>query len=248
MDKVWKISKYEINSFLNDLEDGYLIEDHESILNWPGKDNPSFDLFELPEGKSLAPFNDLNGNTIYEPLLGEYPLIKGDEILWWIINDVGEHGYSGGVPIKMEIKCSAFGFNDELSNVINKTSFYEFDWTYFGDVFIDDFYFGLFTDVDLGEFQDDFVGCFPQKNMSTFYNGDAFDEGSGGYGDDIPMGAIKFLPTNNSMDNNQLSSFLFFQNNAGYTPYSNPTEPHHYYNYMKVFGKMVLRYVWLIWI
>ena len=67
---LWNVNQYEINfHILNWNQSGYVTPS--SILDWPGNGDVS-----NGEAKILAPFKDLNGNQIYEPLLGEYPLIR----------------------------------------------------------------------------------------------------------------------------------------------------------------------------
>ena len=81
----------------------------------------------------LAPFEDLDGDGVYEPESGEYPaydvnqekdcknedILFGDETLWWVFNDNGNiHTESGSESaIGLEIQAQAFGFqtNDAVS-------------------------------------------------------------------------------------------------------------------------------------
>ena len=71
----------------------------ESILKWPGKDNPYFDEFQLPAGKNLAPYWEATPgeNSYYDPTTGDYPVIDSeiedvyaDQMIWWIFNDMGD--------------------------------------------------------------------------------------------------------------------------------------------------------------
>ncbi|MBL7942183.1 MAG: T9SS C-terminal target domain-containing protein, partial [Flavobacteriales bacterium] len=93
----------------------------------------------LFQDHQLLPFYDRNGNTFYEPELGDYPgydILKqinckerdsddlvplyGDINYSWIFNDKGNvHSESGGQPIGMEIRAQAFAYttNDEVNNM-----------------------------------------------------------------------------------------------------------------------------------
>ncbi|MDB4082974.1 hypothetical protein N9502_01770 [Vicingaceae bacterium] len=56
---------------------GYIMP--EGIKNWP-----AFGDTTLGVSKDLAPFFDANNNGCYDPQNGDYPVIKGDEALYWI--------------------------------------------------------------------------------------------------------------------------------------------------------------------
>ena len=45
-------------------------------------------------------------------------------------------------------------------------------------------FFGQWVDPDLGQYDDDFVGCVPEEGVGIVYNGDAVD---GQYGDTPPI-------------------------------------------------------------
>ena len=80
----------------------------------------------------LAPFVDLNQDDNYNPMDGDYPDIKGDQMLWWVYNDNTEHMSSGGRPLGIEIRVSFYGFfyanppNDSIE-AINNTTFLNFE-------------------------------------------------------------------------------------------------------------------------
>jgi hypothetical protein len=63
------------------------------ILTWPGKGNPYIGQIAQMAGANmnhnLAPFVDVNSDGIYNPMHGDYPDIKGDQSIWWVMNDVG---------------------------------------------------------------------------------------------------------------------------------------------------------------
>ena len=79
------------------------------VLEWPGQANPFFaDAvgFELPfASQGLAPYWDENGDGLYTPQFGDYPIIEirgcslpnyADQMEFWIFNDAGNvHTESG---------------------------------------------------------------------------------------------------------------------------------------------------------
>ena len=84
------------------------------INNWPVLD---------AEGNPMAPFWDVNSNTIYEPWLGEIPdfdvtgtracqaQLHGDQDIYWVFNDKGNlHTETGGAAFGIEIQATAFAY------------------------------------------------------------------------------------------------------------------------------------------
>jgi len=105
---------------------------------------------------------------------------------------------------------------------------------------IDDFYFSLWSDPDLGQFTDDLVGCDSLNDAWFCYNGDGFDNQ---YGTQIPAVGFKILkgmlaPSPGDVgdfDGNPVANHA----NLGMTAFSkyiNGTDPDNYmetYNYMQ---------------
>jgi len=143
----------------------------EDVLYWPAKGNQFFERrynFTLPDARQgLALFYDENENKIYEPHLGEYPVIDirdcpsniyPDEMLFWIYNDAGGiHTNSNGDPIRMEVQVQAFGF--QTADELNDMTFQRYKLINRAPQEIRDCYFAMWIDPDLGCFSDDFVGC-----------------------------------------------------------------------------------------
>ena len=71
--KIWKIDRKTIEIFkLNYNKPSYTIP--LEILDWPAHGRGNF-------ARNLAPFEDIDNNGIYEPTKGDYPKIKGDQML-----------------------------------------------------------------------------------------------------------------------------------------------------------------------
>ncbi len=118
---------------------------------------------------------DLNG--------GERPALLGDQSVWWIMNDRGNEHLAGGAdtpPIGLEVHALAFAFDS--GGDIGNTTFYKYDLFYKGDVPLTDTYIGLYSDPDLGNYQDDWIGSDTLRGMGFVWNSDNEDEGGDGYG------------------------------------------------------------------
>lgn len=209
-DKFWKINRVDVETYFNwflaggpppnPLTSGRatLSNAMDVITSWPAIG---------PEGQPLAPFYDVNGDGVYDPIgSGDVPdfditntrgcsaKLYGDQCIFWVFNDKGNvHGETGGAAIGLEIQAQAFAFatNDDLNNatflkykIINKSSFR-----------LDSTYFGIWDDADLGWYMDDYVGCDVTLGLGILYNGTAVD-GTGqatAYGANPPAIGIDFF-------------------------------------------------------
>jgi len=249
-DKFWKVTSLDIDAFKAEYEAKALAgqtmtvaEVPQTLLDWPGKNNPHFTEFTLPENKELAPFWDANADGVYNPIEGDYPVINSeiegqyaDEMVWWVYNDLGGfHGETQAEPIGMEVGALAYAFQSD--DYINDATFYRYRLNYNGDTPLNDFYIGHFFDADLGNFTDDYVGCDTTQNMGYIYNGDDFDDGATGYGDNPPMLGVKVIEglKDENGGETKLSSFIYYNNDFDVT--GNPEIGEHYYNYLKATWK-----------
>lgn len=245
--KIWKINKSMIQDFQQNYQNGpaYINPD---ILSWPGNGTGNM-------AKRLAPFVDLNSNGIYEPLLGEYPEIEGDEMLYWIFNDkCNVHSETGCSPLGVEIHGKAYAYvcddidPNSADYALNNTVFYSYAIYNRSTNNYRDFYISWWHDVDLGNYMDDYVGCDIDRNAGFVYNGDNYDQGIYGYGLNPPMQSYVQLqgpiaPANDGIDNNHngvideqyeqilFTNFVYYNNDFSIT--GNPENCQHIYNYMR---------------
>ncbi|MBU0765077.1 MAG: T9SS type A sorting domain-containing protein [Bacteroidetes bacterium] len=194
--QIWSINSYEIQElryrFENNLMSGYSIPS--DILSWPVHGPADCDDY-------LAPYFDYDDDGFYNPYNGDYPLIKGDQMLYWIFNDNTQpHGETGGQPLGVEVRCMAYAFScDSLilatNGITDYTTFLSYQIINRSTYTYQDAYIGLFTDGDLGDFEDDFIGFNLARNTYYFYNGDENDGNGNGrtYGENPPAVGIVLL-------------------------------------------------------
>lgn len=204
-----------------------------SVLGWPAAGNiHSHGSKNIPLTfsitKPMAPFFNRDGVPGYDPLAGDYPDVKGDQAIWWIYNDRGDaHTESGGEAIGLEIQALAFAFatNDE----INDMTFYKYKVRNFSTTSLDSVFFGQWTDADLGDAFDDFVGCDSSRELGILYNGAPVDED---YGPQVPLVGIDFFqgPVNELGDTLGLAHFTYFNND--FSVIGNPEIASDYYGYL----------------
>lgn len=249
--KIWNIRRYKIEEFkyyfaLGMVQNGQYIPDS-SIITWPAHGTGNY-------SSNLAPFIDVNGNGVYDPITGgDYPDMKGDQMLYWILNDnLAAHTGSGGNPLKIEIHVSAYAFTcpqlpDSLQ-VLNYTTLYNFKIINRGEKNYHDTYITYWQDLDLGNWQDNFLGCYPERNYIYAYNADSLDDLPLGYGDHPPILSTIVLngpnaEPNDNIDNNNngtidesgeknlLSGYLSFNGGCCF-PSGSATSPVEHYYYM----------------
>ena len=213
--RVWKVSQAEINFHVTHYNNTSYVMPID-IATWPGNGNPAYG-----QSKYLAPYVDANNNGIYDPQNGDYPIIRGDEALYFIYNDDLLHTETQGLSITAEIHGLAYAFNAPNDTALNNTIFINYRIYNRSQNNYDSLYIGSFTDFDIGYAFDDYVGCDTNLSMFYGYNGKNIDgEGeSWAYGAYPPAQGVTLL-------NNQMSSFDF-NNGTG-----DPQVAIEYYNLM----------------
>ena len=249
-DKIWKVNRATVEEFKYQFSNGnvtngtYPVPDE--ILTWPAQGTGNI-------SRNMAPFVDFNNDQLYNPMHGDYPLIRGDQMLYWIINDgLAPHMNADTLPLNMEVHCSAYAYTcDQLpdsESVMHHTTFYNYRIINRSMNDYHDFYAGLWSDMDMGNALDDNVGCDTVLNAAFTYNGDNDDDGIGGYGVNPPVQNIKILDgpladAGDGIDNDHdgftdepgekclMTSFLSY-NGSNNSPTGPPNSGHDYYFYM----------------
>lgn len=188
--RVWKLSKNEIEYHVQNWnKPGY--EPIPNIASWPAHGDQT-----LHQNQYLAPFIDVDGDGFYDPYSGDYPLIRGDQCVFFIFNDLRNmHSETQGNHIGLEIHGMMYQFNQPDNVAINNTTFLNYKIFNRSPYLLTDTYIGMWTDIDLGYADDDYVGCDVSRGMYFGYNGDEID-GNGGpetYGEIPPAQGVVLL-------------------------------------------------------
>lgn len=131
-----------------------------AIRNWPGNGNP-----EIGQAQKLAEFYDKNGNGIYEPMQGDYPLIYGDECIFSIT-----HYWDLDMTNRfVEFHSYLYHFSCDTSSILNNVLFRKLNVISRG-ADLDEFYMGIYQDGDVGHPKDDYVGTNVDLGMTYIYN------------------------------------------------------------------------------
>jgi len=148
------------------------------IGNDPAPDNESFKVYKIDASSGPGdPDYDNWPSSMGAPVdeMGN-PLLIGDQTLWAVYNDAGEHdyfGYGGGTdPLGIEVQQTVWASNDAgEENVV----YLQYKLYNRGSNAIDSFYFGFTADPDIGFAGNDLVGCDSLDNIFYAYNGNSSD-------------------------------------------------------------------------
>lgn len=235
--KIWKVYRSEIQHFQFLVSTGTATVDNipQGILTWPAKGNTHAQGAggaSLTIDSDMAPFIDVNANGIYEPLLGDYPDVRGDEALWWVFSDNGAtHSASNGKPLGVEIHAMAYAYG--RSTLIDNVVFYNYKVINKSSNTYSNCRISQFADMDLGYFGDDYIGFDSTRGLGITYNGNNNDGGGAGspansYGTSIPVAGVKFMGASPGIG---IGNFTYYNNDVSVI--GNPTSDWQYNNYMR---------------
>ena len=255
-DKLWRVN-------LTDLQDytanGATSTTNQDLITWPiaqgapyfldtngnDKRDPNEPRIELDAGDDGYSITRGGGATL-DLAAGFRPDLIGDQAVWWVMNDNGNtHGWSGKAPLQVEVRAHAFAF--ATADALNNTTFYRYQFISRNSQNIEGTYISLWSDPDLGQYTDDYVGSDPELGLGFVYNGDNNDEGSAGYGALPPALGYDFFQGplvgdgpgsgfNDGLDNDgdgeideegerlQVETFYYFTNQGGPTGDPSSTE------------------------
>lgn len=248
-DKFWKVNKSDINAFraLSGVTIAALkTPQFEAIRTWPASGNPyaegsSGGSLNIPTDRSYAPFVDVDKDGRYDPTKGDYPLITGDQYIWWVFNDKGASKQMSLKPaIGLEVQTSSFAYSSQ--DFLNNATFINYRVINRGSLQMDSTYIAVWDDADLGYAFDDFIGCDTNRRLGIEYNGTSFD-GTGqpnSYGASVPQCALDFfqgpkktmkLPSGkDTVITLEMTNFTYYNND--FSSIGNPTDGNGMYNYM----------------
>jgi len=188
--RLWKLDKEQIRHHINNWSSpGYVPID--AIASWPAHGKVA-----LGQPTDIAPYYDSDLDGLYNPMAGDFPLIRGDQAIFFILNDLrGIHTESKGEALGIEIYGMAYAYDHPNDSTLNNTLFMHYDIINRSAGNYHDTYLGLFSDFELGSSTDDYLGSDITNGMVYAYNGDSID-GSGqaeAYGEHPPAIGLKVI-------------------------------------------------------
>jgi hypothetical protein len=189
-DRVWVLTKEEIEFHkIHYNEPGY--EPIENILTWPGNGDES-----IGQQTQIAPFADKNGDGYYNAMDGDFPLIRGDKAVFFVMNDQEfVHSATESESLGVEIHYMVYAFEGDDNEVLANTIFVHYDIYNRSDNEYSNTYIGFFNDFDNGYIYDDYLSSDVKRNSVISYNG-LPEDGSGqpyAYGEHPPAQSFTIL-------------------------------------------------------
>ena len=168
--KIWKVAKSDLGDPLASYD----------FQNWPVADG--------------APWVDNDGDGVYSPMPGgpDHPEFIGDQVIWFVRNDgdAVAHTIFQTLPLGIEVQTTIFGF--DRPDVFGDMMFVKELIINKGGNTIDDMYIGLWSDPDLGDAGDDFVGCDTTLGLGYCWN-DGVDADYANYSGGTPAVGYDFF-------------------------------------------------------
>ncbi len=231
-DRIYKISRADVLLFE---QTGEITRD---LRDWPWHLGAP-----VIDGDGIADNYDLEA--------GDRPQVLGHQSLWWVMNDLGNvHEETEAPPMGLEVQATAFAAASDI-DAINDATFYRYKLINRGPDPIEDTYFGIWADPDLGDFDDDYIGSDTTLGLAFVYNADDNDESGQGYGVAPPAAGFTFtqgpLVNDDGLDNDHdgaldeagerlgMTSFVFYY--GGGCVICDPVYGTDYYNYMQALWK-----------
>jgi hypothetical protein len=125
-----------------------------------------------------APYIDKDGNGVYNPAI-DIPGVSEEscQTVWYAANDLDAAAtvnLYGSLPMKIEIQATFFAF--KTSGALGNTLFKKYKVINKNSKKIENMYFSMWSDPELGGAFDDCVGCDTTLNLSFVYNNTNSDE------------------------------------------------------------------------
>lgn len=248
--RVWKLNKTDIDDFITNYTNGNVQNGTfipaADLLSWPANGDINQNYSGI-----LAPYMDVDGDALYNPMAGDYPIIKGDQAIYTIFNDnYLPHQSTGAQALGAEIHLMAYAYGPcsiTTSNTfLNYTTFYNYKIINRSSFALLNSYASLFNDSDIGSLNNN-VGCDVKDHYGYTYN-------TALTSNQPAVGVVQLkgpLNTTNMIDDDEdgitdesgeqmsMTNFMYFNNSFAGVPVSqsDPNNATQYYQYMSSYWK-----------
>ena len=244
--RLWSVTREDLNQLRLDfgLHGTFTTPPPFDLLTWPAKGNPhfrynlDFSSTRTPLDSLPAPFVDFNQDGMYNVYDGDYPLLKGDRMIWYAFTDSAAHNLTGGQSLLADFLVTLYAYDCPQNEQVWQSVFAEYHVINRSTSSYTEVYSGAYTDFDIGCSDDDYIGTMPDANSTYAYNSDSVDGqpgnscagGVGTYNEMIPVQSLTMLNhplahsiySNRSDGNIQLFPMDFYHLLQGLFPAGNP--------------------------
>jgi hypothetical protein len=176
--RAWIVNGQKVREMIEDFDNMNLNINNipRDILEWPAIGNPHFGGSEFIT-RGLAPFFDYDGDGLYNPLEGDYPIVLEEnpdfmplQYMFTVYNDNYVHTETFADRVHIEIHQMDY-LVDCIQNIeANTAVFTRAKFVYHGDENLTQARISIWEDSDLGCFSNDNIGCFPEQNLTYVSN------------------------------------------------------------------------------
>ncbi len=162
---------------------------------WPASKGAPF--YDSNNDGVYTPQFDLNGNPKLYPAADEPGLANADQVIWFVCHDLTGPSQWASPPIGLEQQTTLWGYN--RANEFGDILFKKFKLIYKGtattpsNATITDMYLCHWSDPDLGDAGDDYVGCDTVLSLGYVYNSKNIDRSYLYFGITPPAMGYDFL-------------------------------------------------------
>lgn len=160
-----------------------------------------------------APYEDLNGNGVYDSGVDEPGLQGADQVIWLVINDALAEDLYNSPPIGLEVQITLWGYKS--NGPLGQAQYKRYRIINKSGLEIDDMYLSWWSDQDIGVFTNDLVGCNESLNLGFTYNGNPTDSDFDDFG--LPPSAAGYALLQGPIEASPGDTAWFdFERRAGY--------------------------------
>ena len=190
-DKVWKINCSTIETFkewyacsldancdVSTNFPGYQIP--QSIISWPSHGTALAQTIDIATFLYDNPNSPSGADGVYNPNDGDYPLIKGNQAIFFIYN--AKRTLSIVPSVKLEFRGLAYAYGNTGDSALDNTIFIDYEVINRSVFTLSNTYLGFDVDFDLGDPTDDYIASDVARSAFYVYNGSSNDQDSPGSG------------------------------------------------------------------
>ncbi|MEM7655367.1 MAG: T9SS type A sorting domain-containing protein [Bacteroidota bacterium] len=217
--KVWRINEDQILTHQTQFDQpGY--QTPEDIATWPGNGDST-----NGEPWQLAPFFDANSNGVYEPGEGDHPEFPGQQVVYQLYSDAQfPNTETMGESLGVDVHLMLYAYDAPNDPALDQSVFLSHHIVNRSNQQLSELYLGIWEDIDLGFFADDYMGCDSSLNLYYGYNADSLDNLPNGYGTTPPVMGTAFL-------NQDMAHFRQYL--GDFSAQGNPQIAAHFYGYLQ---------------
>ncbi len=182
--RTWKATSLEIRILRSAFANGSLEKEEipVDILEWPALGNEEIGIFGENQGYALAPFYDYNQDGMYDPMLGDYPIVLSEnpfflphQFMVSFYNDGYYHKNTFGDRLNIEVLQIDYVLDCPQTPEINQCIFTRAVVRNRSAQAYEPLTIGLWEDNTLDCYDEDKVGCNVGLNATYTYNKDGIE-------------------------------------------------------------------------